>query len=69
MNAEAWTREKPDTGVAAESLRRLLDWLATNSVFLMTVGRPADARHFYNGVLKLEEDGGGQWRPIPAATT
>jgi putative ATP-binding cassette transporter len=58
--------ERPDTGIAAEPLRRMLDWLAAHSVSVMTIGRSADARRFYNGVLELDEDGGWRWKPIPA---
>jgi putative ATP-binding cassette transporter len=58
--------ERPETGIAADSLRRMLDWLAAHSVSVMTVGRPADARRFYNVVLELDEDGGWRWKPIPA---
>ncbi len=56
--------ERPGTGLSDEHLGHVLEKLAARSISVITIGKPEDARRYYNGVLTLEDDGSWQWTSI-----
>jgi putative ATP-binding cassette transporter len=61
--------ERPETGLDADSLGRILKLLAAGSISILTIGGADDVRRFYEAVLELKNDGGWQWTPLPPRTT
>lgn len=61
--------ERPDTAIGAEALGGILSLFAAASISVFTIAGSDAALRSYQARLDLADDGGWEWRPIPAGPT
>jgi ABC-type uncharacterized transport system fused permease/ATPase subunit len=61
--------ERPDTAIGAEALGRILSLFAAASISVFTIAGSDAALRSYQARLDLADDGGWEWKPIPAGPT